>query len=211
MSSSQDVSSRAGGLAWLRDLRCARNTQSLRPKSIVIETVDNPGWFIRMDLAGTIHANLDIPKQGQVLDTQDWNLYLARAGVFTCSGGPKSLVNLVYGLARIVQGTSLEGVDSHLEALMSWYAGNCDGDWEHSYGVKIEAPERGGWELEADLLDTAHATDALPRTESRCSDTDWTAVEIRDGVYRAAGGDCTLLELVSGLTAFIEGGHAGGF
>jgi len=34
------------------------------------------------------------------------------------------------------------------------YRGQCDGDWEHSYGVKIETLDNPGWLVTIDLTDT---------------------------------------------------------
>ena len=34
--------------------------------------------------------------------------------------------------------------ENMLEWLMNWYESNCDGDWEHSYGVKIESLDNPG-------------------------------------------------------------------
>ncbi len=155
----------------------------------------------------TILASLDIPRRGQVLDSPGWITYFARAGMFTGSGGGKSLVDLVRVLAMTIHGVALESADPHLEALMGWYNANCDGDWEHSYGVKIETTEEGGWLFQADLADTAYATDDLARRESRRSDADWLVVEIHDGAYRASGGGCSLIDIVAGFVAYVVPVH----
>jgi len=38
--------------------------------------------------------------------------------------------------------TSLANV---MERIQDWYRRQCDGDWEHSYGVKIETLDNPGW------------------------------------------------------------------
>ena len=42
-----------------------------------------------------------------------------------------------------------------LDGLMRWYAAQCNGDWEHTYGVKIDSLDNPGWYLKIDLTDTA--------------------------------------------------------
>ncbi len=86
---------------------------------------------------------------------------------------------------------------------MGWYKANCDGDWEHSYGVKIETTEEGRG-FQADLADTAYATDDIARRESRRSDADWLVVELHDGAYRASGGGCSLIDIVARVVAYVR-------
>lgn len=31
------------------------------------------------------------------------------------------------------------------EWLQKWYKSQCDGDWEHEYGIKIETVDNPGW------------------------------------------------------------------
>jgi len=41
-----------------------------------------------------------------------------------------------------------------LSELQKWYFAQCDGDWEHSYGVRIDTVDNPGWTLEIDLVGT---------------------------------------------------------
>jgi hypothetical protein len=43
---------------------------------------------------------------------------------------------------------------NHLEWLSRWYAAQCDGDWEHSYGVTIDTLDNPGWAVKIDLIGT---------------------------------------------------------
>jgi len=45
-------------------------------------------------------------------------------------------------------------VDS-LNWLTNWYLSQCNGDWEHSYGVKIDTLDNPGWSLKIDLAGTS--------------------------------------------------------
>ena len=44
---------------------------------------------------------------------------------------------------------------SELQQIQEWYQSQCDGDWEHTYGVRIETLDNPGWSLTIDLEDTA--------------------------------------------------------
>jgi hypothetical protein len=41
-----------------------------------------------------------------------------------------------------------------IERLQDWYKLNCDGDWEHSYGVSITTLDNSGWSIKIDLAET---------------------------------------------------------
>jgi len=38
--------------------------------------------------------------------------------------------------------------------LEDWYLSQCDGDWEHSYGLKISNIDNPWWHMSNNLLDT---------------------------------------------------------
>lgn len=42
-----------------------------------------------------------------------------------------------------------------IKRLQDWYKINCDGDWEHSYGIKIETLDNPGWSIGIDLSETS--------------------------------------------------------
>lgn len=41
-----------------------------------------------------------------------------------------------------------------LNWLQNWYKTNCNGDWEHTYGIKIETLDNPGWSVVVDLKET---------------------------------------------------------
>ena len=44
-----------------------------------------------------------------------------------------------------------------LQRLQDWYSAQCNGDWEHQQGVRIESLDNPGWALDIDLADTTLA------------------------------------------------------
>lgn len=60
-----------------------------------------------------------------------------------------------------------------LKWIQSWYYENCDGDWEHLYGVRIDSIE-----------------------EER-NEEDWFYCIVRDGVFHSAGGAKNLEEMLN--------------
>ncbi len=41
-----------------------------------------------------------------------------------------------------------------LKRLQEWFETNCDGEWEHAYGVLIATLDNPGWTINIDLIDT---------------------------------------------------------
>jgi len=41
-----------------------------------------------------------------------------------------------------------------LDWLQNWYISQCDEDWEHQYGVRIDTMDNLGWSLTIDLYST---------------------------------------------------------
>ena len=46
---------------------------------------------------------------------------------------------------------------SNIEWLQQWYQKNCDGEWEHLYGIEIETLDNPGWHVKIDLEETSSA------------------------------------------------------
>ncbi len=92
-------------------------------------------------------------------------------------------------------------VEDGLDDLQRWYAAQCNGDWEHTYGVTIETLDNPGWRLRVDLVGTEF--EALADTSGRVerSDTDWLAWRVGDGRFEAGCGACNLGEAVAAFFA----------
>jgi hypothetical protein len=41
-----------------------------------------------------------------------------------------------------------------LSSLIAWYKDQCDGTWEHRFGIKLETLDNPGWILKIDLVHT---------------------------------------------------------
>lgn len=83
-----------------------------------------------------------------------------------------------------------------LARLQEWYRGQCDGDWEHSYGVKIETLDNPGWLVTVDLKDTKWEQLTAPRKILERSETDWVQSEIAEGKFIGCGGLGNLEEVL---------------
>ena len=89
-----------------------------------------------------------------------------------------------------------------LSRLRDWYAAQCNGDWEHSYGIKIDTLDNPGWLLSIDLADTDLLDKAFQSTHRGDSehDVDWLHCKVDSGKFEATGGVSNLPEM---LEAFL--------
>ncbi len=95
-----------------------------------------------------------------------------------------------------------------LHWLMQWYLDQCDGDWEHSFGIDIGTLDNPGWRLKIDLRNTAledrpftkvergEAADDLEEWKQTGS---WWVIEVKNGAFDAA---CGPLDLPAVLALF---------
>ena len=88
-----------------------------------------------------------------------------------------------------------------LEALQSWYLDQCDGDWEHQYGVSIGTLDNPGWFLRVDLRGTALESRAFVAVEDLEADSEWMQCKVENEVFEA---HCGPTMLSAAIVAFLE-------
>lgn len=88
-----------------------------------------------------------------------------------------------------------------LNWIQEWYKTQCDGEWEHEYGIKVHTIDNPGWSMSIDLVYTQMEHIQIEYQLFEKSETDWYAFSIQGSVYHAAG-DPNKLEFL--LTKFKE-------
>jgi len=85
-----------------------------------------------------------------------------------------------------------------LERLQKWYLSQCNGDWEHTYGITISTIDNPGWLLEIDLDDTELASKAFDEINvQRVNTDDWVRCTIDGKKFRGSGGPENLGEVIA--------------
>ena len=92
-----------------------------------------------------------------------------------------------------------------LYLLQRWYVGQCDGEWEHSYGVTIDTLDNPGWTVRIDLTGTPLEGATAGWTKSDRSEHDWLRWRIEDERFEAACGPTNLNEAI---VAFLDAAEA---
>jgi hypothetical protein len=95
--------------------------------------------------------------------------------------------------------------------LTHWYAAQCDGEWEHDYGVVIETLDNPGWLLKIDLTYTDLAGKPfetlvvnMPAPDGDPS-TSWYHCKVEGELFQASGGAHDLETMLGVFRAWAEG------
>ncbi len=85
--------------------------------------------------------------------------------------------------------------------LQQWYEAQCNGDWEHQYGVSIETLDNPGWRVEIDLKDTRFAGGSFTRVEEKRQNGEWLLCWTENDKFVGAGDPSKLIVI---LQHFLE-------
>ena len=95
-------------------------------------------------------------------------------------------------------------VETPISLLEKWYFERCNGDWEHSWGVKIETLDNPGWRLRINLNETRAENRVLERTRIDRSENDWMMYWVEERVFHAACGPLNLSEAIKVFIGWFE-------
>jgi len=90
-----------------------------------------------------------------------------------------------------------------LSELQKWYFAQCDGDWEHSYGVKIDTLDNPGWTIEIDLVGTNLSERTFEErsygtgSDAEASGNEWLFCKVANDKFIASGGPDKLEEMIN--------------
>lgn len=91
------------------------------------------------------------------------------------------------------------------EWLQRFFLSNCDGEWEHERGCKIESMSDPGWIFQFDLTGTPHDRKALEELEDRTGPLVWLKCKVENGVFEAQCSPKRLNECIDILRDLVEG------
>lgn len=88
-----------------------------------------------------------------------------------------------------------------VQVLEAWYASNCDGDWEHQFGVRIESLDNPGWSVDINLEGTSLDRKEFSARRIERSSSDWLDCRVDATTFKGRGGPSNLGEI---LSTFVE-------
>ncbi len=76
---------------------------------------------------------------------------------------------------------------SVLNWIQDWYSSQCDGHWEHTYGVTIGTTDNPGWSISIDISNTELEGMEVPYRLIEKSDENWFGLKVENNLFRAFG------------------------
>jgi len=101
--------------------------------------------------------------------------------------------------------------DSILGRLMTWFASQCDGTWEHQKGISIETTDNPGWWVKIDIQRQLSGLPDFQRFSlGTQSSDDWIVAYVEEGVFNGAGSPSNLGKVLTIFLCWVDGDAAGG-
>src|SRR4051794_7188647 len=95
-------------------------------------------------------------------------------------------------------------MESAFDFLQHWYASQCDGVWEHEFGVTIETLDNPGWSVKIDLKKSKLSGKNFEPISISNTELDWSRCWIENEVFRIA---CGPRNLDQALRVFMDWAH----
>lgn len=185
-------------------------TRDRHNPSIVIETLDNPGWSISIDLMNIKIKQSLLKKNIIERSDLDWVTCFIENNSFEGRCGSKNLSEVLIIFQDLIRFQDLNEKSRNsvlvddFKWLESWYFSQCDGDWEHEYGVKITTTETQGWCVNIDLLGTELEGKNFENVNIKIDETNWIKCMVKNNKFEGFGGKVNLLEVLHLFRAWAE-------
>jgi hypothetical protein len=85
---------------------------------------------------------------------------------------------------------------NNIEFLQEWFVSQCDGDWEHNFGITVETLDNPGWGVFIDLRGTSIEGVSFEPVEEKRSENNWLSCCINEGRFEGFGGPGNLMEIL---------------
>ncbi len=92
-----------------------------------------------------------------------------------------------------------------MQQLQAWYVSQCNGDWEHEFGIKIETLDNPGWSVSIPLTGTELESQQYETVSDMTPPTEWLhchVVETHEGPRWEGSGGPLMLDQV--LRHFVD-------
>jgi hypothetical protein len=178
-----------------------------KEQRLLIETIDNPGWLLTLQLKNSINDNKAIEELSIERTEQNWCQSHIKKNEFVAVGGPFNLTEILYYFRNFIEDnvklTSSYFVENEiLEWMQNWYYNHCDEDWEHTERFRIKTTETG-WYFSFYLEDTFYKNNFSP-IEVKKSQNDWYKCYLAEYSFIGMGGIFNLIDILKTFKQWAE-------
>ena len=80
--------------------------------------------------------------------------------------------------------------------IQNWYQAQCNGDWEHEFGITIETVDNPGWYLTINLTGTHLEDTSFEMVKEEKSEQDWYFCLSKENNFEASCSPCNLNKIL---------------
>lgn len=91
-----------------------------------------------------------------------------------------------------------------LACIQEWYFQQCNGDWEHQYGVRIETLDNPGWSVFIDLAGTELENRDFLTVNIERDENNWVYSRVEMKQFLGACGPQNLIELLGIFYSWVK-------
>jgi hypothetical protein len=103
-----------------------------------------------------------------------------------------------------MENTEMIHTVNNFEWLQKWYQLQCDGDWEHGYGIKIETVDNPGWYVIINLIGTECEGHFFSPVQLEIDEMNWHFCLLRNNAFEASCGPCNLNKVLQIFRNWVE-------
>lgn len=196
-----------GLLNWLQDWyiqECIINNNYNSDEIINIDTIDNPGWHIRINLKGIKSTRKILDEINVDNGDDDWVFIKMNSGVFEGVGDKNKLVYILQFFKAWCQNISFDKkflTNNHNNDLLFWLQNewfcklDFGGDFMFDYNVNILTYNLG-WKVEIEIMNTYLDNKIFNPINFKNNINDWVKIEIRSGNFLGMGDATKLLYII---------------
>ncbi|MGK5594137.1 MAG: immunity 53 family protein [Parachlamydiaceae bacterium] len=96
-------------------------------------------------------------------------------------------------------------MNTTLKEIQEWYESQCNGDWEHTYGVNVNTLENPGWKVTIAIAETECEGKPFPELVLKRTDDDWVRCSVSRSYFVGFGGPANFKEIVEIFLRWIKG------
>ncbi len=91
-----------------------------------------------------------------------------------------------------------------LNWIENWFLAQCDGEWEHSFSIKIESLDNPGWSLRIDVAGTEIQNLVIPYKLFEGTEGNWYGIKLENKIFEAFGDPLKLEFLLNEFKRIVE-------
>ncbi len=94
-----------------------------------------------------------------------------------------------------------------IEWLQNWYRDQCDGNWEHNYGIVISTIDNPGWDVKVDLSYTSTEIEDKKWKLIEETESNWVGFKVCENKFEGSGDFSKLGLILSIFRDLVEKGE----